>query len=97
MEFESVETRGSLWNILETKVAFTVHYRAKAAPVNPKALDKADIISLLQGAVSAVRVAGIVRDRGVKFVPSADDLDQIRSAGGDEELIQAIRQAAAPM
>ena len=81
---------------VEAKVAFTVHYAPKAAPVNPKALDKAEIISLLQGAVPASRVAGIVQERGIKFTPTADDLNEIRAAGGSDELIQAIQQAAPP-
>ena len=45
---------------VEAKLAFTVHYTPKAAPVNPRALDKAEIISLLVGAVPASRV---VEDR----------------------------------
>jgi hypothetical protein len=81
---------------VEAKVAFTVNYAPKAAPVNPKALDKAEIISLLQGAVPASRVAGIVQERGIKFIPTADDLNEIRAAGGSDELIQAIQQAASP-
>ena len=79
---------------VEAKVAFTVHYTPKAAPVNPKALDKAEIISLLVGAVPASRVAGIVQERGIKFNPTPDDLNEIRAAGGTDELIQAIQQAA---
>jgi len=79
---------------VEAKVAFTVHYTPKAAPANPRALDKAAIISLLQGAVPASRVVEIVKERGIKFNPTADDLNEIRAAGGSEELIQAIQQAA---
>jgi hypothetical protein len=66
----------------------------RTAPVNSKALDQADIISLLAGAVPASRVAQIVKDRGIKFVPTADDLNVIRSAGGTDELIEAIQKAA---
>lgn len=79
---------------VETKVAFTVHYTPKAAPVNPKALDKAEIISLLAGAVPSSRVAEIVKERGIKFTPTADDLNEIRAAGGSDDLIQAIQGAA---
>jgi hypothetical protein len=81
---------------VETNVAFTVRYTPKAAPVNPRGLDKAEIISLLQGAVPASRVAGIVKERGIKFAPTADDLNDIRAAGGSDELIEAIQQAAPP-
>lgn len=81
---------------VEAAVAFTVHYAPKVAPVNPRALDKADIISLLQGAVPASRVAGIVQERGIKFNPTPDDMNEIRAAGGGDELIQAIQQATPP-
>jgi len=79
-----------------TSLAFTIHYTPKAAPVNPKALDKAAIISLLQGAVPASRVLEIVKENGVKFVPTTDDLNDIRAAGGSDELIQAVQEAATP-
>lgn len=82
---------------VETKLAFTIHYTPKAAPANPKALAKAEVISLLQGAVPAARVAGIVKERGIKFTPTPDDLKEIRDAGGDDDLIQAIQQAAPPV
>ncbi len=81
---------------VQTTVAFTVHYTPKAAPVDPKALDKAEIISLLQGSVSPAHVAEIVKQRGIKFNPTADDLNEIRAAGGSDDVIQAIQQAAAP-
>ncbi len=67
---------------VEAKVAFTVHYTPKAAPVNPRALDKAEIISLLQGAVPAPRVAGIVQERGVKFNPTGRRSERNSRRGG---------------
>jgi hypothetical protein len=79
---------------VETTVAFKVHYTPAAPSVNPKALDKAEIISLLAGAVPSPRVAEIVKERGIKFSPTADDLNEIRAAGGTDELIQAIQKAA---
>jgi hypothetical protein len=78
----------------ETKLAFTLRYTPKTAPVNSKALDKADIISLLAGGVPASRVVAIVKERGIKFVPTADDLSVIRAAGGTDEVIEAIQKAA---
>jgi hypothetical protein len=79
---------------VETTVAFKVHYTPAAAPVNPKALDKAEIISLLAGAVPSPRVAQVVKERGIKFSPTADDLNEIRAVGGTDELIDAIQKAA---
>jgi hypothetical protein len=80
----------------EAKLVFTVHYTAKAAPLNPRALSKQEIVSLLQGGVPNVRIEELITDRGIKFAPTADDLNNFRAAGGNEELIQAIQQAAAP-
>jgi len=79
---------------LQTTVAFNVHYTPEAPRVNPKAVDKAEIISLLTGGVSSPRVAEVVKDRGIKFSPTGDDLNEIRAAGGTDELIQAIQNAA---
>ena len=35
------------------------------------------------------------RQRGIKFRPSADDLNLIRAEGGSDELIGAVQKAAA--
>jgi hypothetical protein len=80
---------------VEAKLDLTVHYKPKTAPVNPRALGKEEIISLLQGGVPVLRVAELVRDRGIKFTPTPGDLNDLRAAGGSEDLIQAIQQAAA--
>ncbi len=81
---------------VETKLAFTLHYLPKAAPPNPRALSKQEIVSLLQGDVPVARIEELVKDRGIKFAPTADDLNDIRRAGGTEELIQTIQQATPP-
>jgi hypothetical protein len=80
----------------EAKLVFTVHYTPPPPPQNPHALGKADILGLLNGGVSSSRLADLVKDRGIKFTPTAEDLDQIRTAGGSDELVQALQQAAAP-
>ena len=79
---------------VEARLVFLVHYTPKAAPPNPRALAKQDIISLLQGGVPNTRIAEIIKDRGLKFSPTADDLNDIRGGGGNDELIQAIQEAA---
>ncbi|MHB8653202.1 MAG: phage tail family protein [Terriglobia bacterium] len=86
----------------EAKVIFTARYTPPPPPVkpqpvaevNPKALAKADIIDLLKGDVPSERVAALVKDRGIKFVPSEDDLKEIRAAGGGDDLIDGLKQAA---
>jgi len=79
---------------VEAKLELTVNYKPKAAPVNPKALGREEIINLLQGGVPPERVADLVKEHGIKFSPSADDLNVIRAAGGTDDLIEAIQQAA---
>jgi hypothetical protein len=80
---------------LETKVVFLVRFTpaAKPIPVAPKGLSKDEIISLLRGDVPSERVAALVKERDIKFSPNNTDLGEIRTAGGTDELIQAIQQA----
>ena len=92
--FEIVATNSAQ---AKSKFSFVAHFTPKAAPPNPRALGKQDIISLLQGGVPNSRIVELVKDRGLKFSPSAGDLNDIRAAGGNEEVIQAIQQAAAPV
>ena len=90
--FEIVATNSAQ---AKAKFSFVAHFTPKTAPPNPRALGKQEIISLLEGAVPSPRVAQIVKERGIKFAPTAGDLNDIRAAGGTEEVIQAIQQAAA--
>lgn len=86
----------------EAKFVFTARF-TPPAPVekppqivqaNPKALGQADIIDLLKGDVPSERVAQLVKERGIRFVPSEDDLKEIRAAGGGDDLVDAMKQAA---
>jgi hypothetical protein len=83
---------------VETNLALNVQYKPTPkptpAPVNPRSLDVLEIVGLLQGGVPPGRVVDLVRERGIKFSPSADDLNAVRAAGGTDDLIEAIRQAA---
>lgn len=79
---------------IDAKLEVTVNYKPKAAPVNPRALDRTEIVGLLQGGVPAERIIDLIKQRGVKFSPTADDLGAIRSAGGTDDLVTAIQQAA---
>jgi len=80
---------------VEAQLVFIVQYTPKLPP-DPRALSKPQIISLLQGGVLSSRIVAIVRERGVKFMPTADDINDLRAAGADDELIGAIQQAATP-
>ena len=86
----------------EAKVRFSAHYSPPPAPIslpapppNPKALSKTEILDLLTNYVPSARVTELVKQRGVKFSPNDDDLRQIRDAGGGDDLVEALREAAA--
>jgi hypothetical protein len=81
---------------VETKLAFTLHYTPKVEPPNPRTLSKEEIVSLLQGDVPSARIEKLIKERGINFAPTADDLSDFRQAGANEELMKAIQQAAAP-
>jgi hypothetical protein len=86
----------------EAKVTFVARFTPPAPPpqpvaqTNPKGLGKADILDLLKGDVPSARVAALVKERGVKWVPTDDDINDIRAAGGSDELVDALKQATAP-
>jgi hypothetical protein len=90
----------------EAKVVFTARFTPPPPPVekpvqsvqtNSKALAQANILDLLKGDVPSERVAQLVKERGIKFVPSENDLKEIRDAGGGDDLVNAMKEAAAPL
>ncbi|MGA2983616.1 MAG: hypothetical protein ABSG32_07350 [Terriglobia bacterium] len=81
---------------VETRVAIVVRFipvPSRAEPRISTGLAKGDILDLLHGGVPSARVAELVTERGIKFVPSGDDLKQIRSAGARDDLMRALKQA----
>lgn len=66
------------------------------APPEPdsKALSKQEILGLLTNYVPNARIASLVREHGIKFTPTAEDLREITGAGGDNNLVEAVKQAA---
>jgi hypothetical protein len=86
---------------METDLALTIHYKPqpatehpKPAPENTRALDRAEIISLLQGGVAPAHIIDLIRERGIKFTPNDDDVKAFRAAGGTDDLIEVLQQAA---
>ena len=85
----------------ESKIDLLARFTPPAAPVplppppaNAKALAKADILRLLTGDVPSTRVASLVRERGIKFAPNDDDINEFRAAGGGDDLIDALKQTS---
>lgn len=70
--------------------------KPSAPAPDPKALSKNDILELLANFVPSARIATLVEQNGIKFKPTAADLVEIDDAGGEEDLLDAIRKAAVP-
>jgi len=58
-----------------------------------KPLTQVQVFALLSGKVASERVAMLVQDRGIDFEPTDDYLHEVRSAGGTDELISALKSA----
>jgi len=65
-----------------------------AAQENPeRPLSKRQVEGLVTGGVYSARIAELVKQRGIDFTPTDDDLRTLRQAGAQEVLIQALRTA----
>jgi tetratricopeptide (TPR) repeat protein len=76
--------------------AFLKALRA-ARPPEPasakKPLNHVQVFALLVGQVPSHRVAMLVQERGIGFEPTDDYLQEVRLAGGEDELISALQSA----
>jgi tetratricopeptide (TPR) repeat protein len=75
--------------------AFVAALRAatKAPTSTRKPLSQEQIFSLLVGQVPSQRVIMLIQERGIDFDPTDDHLQQIRGAGGEDDLITALKSA----
>jgi len=64
------------------------------AQKSSKPLTKEAVLELLTGDVPPERVAAIVRERGVSFELTRAVEEQIRQAGGNDELLKVVREVA---
>lgn len=64
-----------------------------AQPGTP--LKEQEIMELLQAGVASSRVSAIVDERGIDFTLTPDVEQRIRGAGGDDDLVSALRRASA--
>ncbi len=76
--------------------AFLKALRA-AKPPEPasakKPLNQVQVFALLAGQVPSHRVTMLVQERGIDFEPTDDYLQEVRLAGGEDELISALKSA----
>ncbi|MGA2985630.1 MAG: tetratricopeptide repeat protein [Terriglobia bacterium] len=70
---------------------------ATTAPPEPasakKLLNQVQVFALLAGQVPSHRVTMLVQERGIDFEPTDDYLQEVRLAGGEDELISALKSA----
>jgi len=58
-----------------------------------KPLNQVQVFALLVGQVQSHRVTMLVQERGIDFEPTDDYLQEVRLAGGEDELISALKSA----
>jgi tetratricopeptide (TPR) repeat protein len=58
-----------------------------------KPLNQVQVFALLVGQVPSHRVTMLVEERGIDFEPTDDYLQEVRLAGGEDELISALKTA----
>jgi tetratricopeptide (TPR) repeat protein len=58
-----------------------------------KPINQVQVFALLVGQVPSHRVSMLVQERGIDFEPTDDYLQEVRLAGGDDELISALKSA----
>jgi formylglycine-generating enzyme required for sulfatase activity len=63
--------------------------------VKPQPLTKDQVLQLVAGGVPSQRAAALVTQRGIDFLPDEQYLDMLRTAGGDNTLLAAVREAGA--
>jgi TonB family protein len=59
----------------------------------PPCLSKAEILRMVAQGNHKSEIPKLVGERGVSFNPTAEDLDTLRIAGADQELLEAVRNA----
>ncbi len=58
-----------------------------------KPLNQVQVFALLVGQVPSHRVTMLVQERGIDFEPTDDHLQEVRLAGGEDELISELKNA----
>ena len=62
--------------------------------VKPSPMGRDQLLLLVAGGVGSERAAALVKQRGVDFMPDDKLLESLRTAGADDRLITAVREAA---
>ena len=74
--------------------ALVAIFTASAAAASAsKPLSEIQLLGLLKGGVYANRVAVLVNQRGIDFIPTAQFLKSLRMAGANQKLLNAVKRA----
>jgi formylglycine-generating enzyme required for sulfatase activity len=65
--------------------------------VKPQPLSKNQLLELVTGGVPNQRIVELVKERGIDFQVDEDFVRTLRKAGGDNQLVAALRSASATM
>ncbi len=87
---ESLKTAGASQAFLQ---ALRAAKPPQSTASSKEPLNQVQIFALLTGQVPSHRVAMLVRERGINFKPTDEYLEEVRLAGGDGELITALKTA----
>ncbi len=63
------------------------------APQPNRALNRAQVMALVKAGIPSSRVAILARERGIDFEPSDDFLQQLRTAGAGQDVVDALKTA----
>jgi superkiller protein 3 len=74
-------------------LGLTLHLAPALRAAEGKPLTREQIEGLLKGGVASKRIATILSERGIGFEPSEADLQALKSANADEEVLSAVRSA----
>ena len=78
----------------DLKVSATKAASSEAAPPDAqKPINQIQVFALLAGQVPSHRVAILVQERGIDFEPDDEYLREVRLAGGEDELVSALKGA----
>jgi hypothetical protein len=72
-------------------LASAVPVRAASSPRKP--LSKEEVLELVHNFVPSERLADLVQQYGIDFLPTEDFLETVRKAGAEEVVIKALRAA----
>jgi hypothetical protein len=77
-------------------IVLLASWSVAALAASNEALSEHNLLELLAGGVYNARIAELVQERGITFVPTADELDSLRRAGADSTLLKAVEGARHP-